>query len=198
MTVAAFQGWYERAIEELNRCGRQEGDAACAHFKSLYPIPEGPGADLLEVSASALETSSVVMSSKGRGGTGMGSSSWEGGMGVGTVGKKRAEKTRCMSDEWRAKDPSMSKMGGMRLARRPWRHAVALQSLLGEVRWSSLFDQARLASRTAFLSSFAASVWQPRGVERTSDRAASQWAFHHLTPRKSGVRRRLKRGSHVS
>ena len=108
-------------------------------------------------------------------------------MGVGTVEKNLSEKTRRMSGGCKAREPSMSRRGGIRLARQPCRQAVARQSLSGEV-WCSLsFAQARLASCTIFRSSLPAEVRSPCGVEQTSARAASQCAFHHLTPRKSGV-----------
>ena len=56
-------------------------------------MPKGPSADLLDVSASANETSSTEMVGKGRGGLAGGSSGWDAGMGLGTWGKKRLEKT---------------------------------------------------------------------------------------------------------
>jgi len=84
MTVAAFHGCVEREMAALKRLVSRSGLAVCAHLSSLYPMPVGPSADLLEVSARAVETSLSVMVEKGHGGVAGGLSGWEAGMGLGT------------------------------------------------------------------------------------------------------------------
>ena len=54
-------------------------------------MPLGPGADLFEVVARAALISSADIGAKGRGGSGSGSSGWEG-----RTGKRFAEKKRGM------------------------------------------------------------------------------------------------------
>jgi len=56
-------------------------------------MPEGPGADLLDVLERLNDTSSSVMGVKVRGGRGPGSSGWEGRTGFGTVGKNCSKRT---------------------------------------------------------------------------------------------------------
>ena len=90
-------------------------------------MPVSPGAELLDMVASALATSSSVMGEKGRQGKGGGSSGCEGAMGVGTDGKNRSARTVWISDVVVPKSPDDLIRGGMWLMWRPWRQHVAVQ-----------------------------------------------------------------------
>jgi len=72
---------------------RREGAAEWHHFRSLYEIPEGPGVDLLDVQERLQETSSSDMGAKSRAGRGAGSEGSESGIGFGTMGKNRSDRT---------------------------------------------------------------------------------------------------------
>lgn len=83
------------------------------HLRSLYPIPVSPGAEPLDVVARAVETSSLVIGGKGRGGKGGGSSGWVAGMGTGTVGKNLSTRMACISVVVVPRSPDDLRRGGM-------------------------------------------------------------------------------------
>ena len=95
--MAQRHGWCPQWIAALNRLVRCEGEAAWHHFSSLYVIPVGPGADLLEVRARLCATSSSVIGEKGQGGKGAESSGSDTGIGLGTMGKNLSKRTCCKS-----------------------------------------------------------------------------------------------------
>jgi len=150
-------------------------------------IPDGPGADLLEVHTRLQETSSSVIGSKPQGGRGAGSSGSESGMGLGTVGKKRLDRT-CRRSVWEvAKEPSSFRSGGILFAHLPCHQAVAFHrvSRVTVVRLS--LDQPRFASVIVRRSALMASLRDSPQMEATLARVASQCRFHQWRPRNSGV-----------
>ena len=81
-------------------------------------MPLGPGADVLDVPERASVISAWVTGLRVRGGRGGGSSGWEGGIGGGAVGQKRAWKAVVMA-VWSPDRPDAVWMGGMMLDFRP-------------------------------------------------------------------------------
>jgi len=185
--VAECHGWWPRLIAALKRDGSHSGVAAWHHLSSLYVMPMGPGADLLEVVARLRATSSVEMVAKSHMGRGQGSSGRESGIGLGTVGKNLSDRTcqRSVCDV--ASDPSGFRSGGILLAQQPWRHTVAFHRVLMEAVARLSLDQPHFASTMVRRRALIASLQDLPQMEIIAVRAASQCMFHQWRPRKSGV-----------
>ena len=154
-------------------------------------IPEGPGADLLDMQERLRETSSSEMGAKSRGGSGAGSEGSESGTGFRTIGKNRSDRTWRRSVWEVARVPSNFRRGGILLAHRPWRHAVAFHRVSRVTVVKLSLDHPRFASAMVCLSTLIAALRDSPRMEVTAVRAASQCMFHHQRPQKSGVCRCL-------
>jgi len=154
-------------------------------------MPEGPGADLLDVQERLRETSSSDMGAKSRGGRGAGSEGSESGTGFGTMGKNRSERTWRRSVWDVARVPSSFRRGGILLARRPCRQAVAFHRVSQVTVVKLSLDHPRFALAMVCRRALMASQQDSPRMEVTAVRAASQCMFHQWRPQKSGVCRRL-------
>jgi len=154
-------------------------------------MPDRPGADLLDVWERLRATSSSEMGANPQGGSGAGLEGSESGTGFRTVRKNQLDKT-CQRSVWEvARVPSSFRRGGILLACRPCRQAVAFHSVLWVTVVKLSLDHPRLASVMVCRNALMASLRDPLRMEVTAVRAASQCIFHHRRPRRSGVCRHL-------
>ena len=89
-------------------------------------MPEGPGAEELEVGESVAEILATVMGERGRGGRERGSVGREGSIGGGLGGKKRERRVEDMSTGSEER-PVGPQRGGMTEERQPWRQRATCQ-----------------------------------------------------------------------
>jgi len=154
-------------------------------------MPDGPGADLFDVCDRFWATSSSDIGANPWGGSGAGSDGSESGTGFGTVRKNLSVRT-CRRSVWEvAREPSSFRRGGILLAWRPWRQAVAFHSVSRVTVVKLSLDHPHLASDIVCRKTLMASLRDSPQMEVTAVRAASQCMFHHRRPRRSGVCRRL-------
>ena len=148
-------------------------------------------ADLLDEQDRLQETSLSDMSAKSRGGRGAGSEGSESGSGFGTMGKNRSDRTWRRSVWDVARVPLSFRRGGILLACRPCRQAVAFHRVSRVTVVKLSLDHPRFASAIVCHRALMASRRDLPQMEVTAVRAASQCMFHQRRPRKSGVCHRL-------
>lgn len=156
------------------------GCALIAHLISLYPIPEGPGADLFDVLARADVISCRVSSVKGRVGRGVPGRSVSEMSGWGKL-KKRSQKVSAIS-VGSEEIPEVPRIGGIHGDRRPCRHFARSHMLTSG---SSIKDsnQARFASRIVIRRLALRRRRSAPCAWLTSTAAVLHASFHQLGPR---------------